>query len=175
MALGSPGLAGPWGAARCNVSGGGSISENGEWALIYRPARRVLAPITGLETPGFSEIHYFLIIQRKPLFYIINIIVPCVLISSLVVLVYFLPAQGELPGGGVSHRLERGLLGWGEKEGHRGGPGQPRCSHPRDSCLAAGGQKCTVSISVLLAQTVFLFLIAQKVPATSLSVPLIGK
>nr|1OED_E Chain E, Acetylcholine receptor gamma subunit [Torpedo marmorata] len=67
-----------------------------------------------------------------PLFYIINIIAPCVLISSLVVLVYFLPAQ-------------------------------------------AGGQKCTLSISVLLAQTIFLFLIAQKVPETSLNVPLIGK
>lgn len=39
----------------------------------------------------------------------------------------------------------------------------------------AGGQKLTVSISVLLAQTVFLFLIAQKIPETSLSVPLIGK
>lgn len=42
-------------------------------------------------------------------------------------------------------------------------------------CLLAGGQKLTVSISVLLAQTVFLFLIAQKIPETSLSVPLIGK
>lgn len=41
--------------------------------------------------------------------------------------------------------------------------------------LLAGGQKLTVSISVLLAQTVFLFLIAQKIPETSLSVPLIGK
>ncbi|XP_026581688.1 acetylcholine receptor subunit epsilon-like, partial [Pseudonaja textilis] len=109
-----------------------AFTENGEWAIQRPPARLVLAPMGGLEAPGFSEIHYFLIIQRKPLFYVINIIVPCVLISSLVVLVYFLPAQ-------------------------------------------AGGQKCTVSISVLLAQTVFLFLIAQKVPATSLAVPLIGK
>lgn len=65
-------------------------------------------------------------------FYVINIIVPCVLISGLVLLAYFLPAQ-------------------------------------------AGGQKCTVSINVLLAQTVFLFLIAQKIPETSLSVPLLGR
>nr|XP_056719558.1 acetylcholine receptor subunit epsilon [Euleptes europaea] len=109
-----------------------AFTENGEWAIQHRPARKVLAPVPGIEVPGYSEMHYFLIIQRKPLFYIINIIIPCVLISSLVVLVYFLPAE-------------------------------------------AGGQKITVSISVLLAQTVFLFLIAQKVPETSLSVPLIGK
>nr|XP_034992522.1 acetylcholine receptor subunit epsilon isoform X2 [Zootoca vivipara] len=109
-----------------------AFTENGEWAIQHRPARKALAPVSGAEAPGFSEVRYFLIIQRKPLFYIINIIIPCVLISSLVVLVYFLPAE-------------------------------------------AGGQKITVSISVLLAQTVFLFLIAQKVPETSLSVPLIGK
>ncbi|KAL7982920.1 hypothetical protein Chor_013526, partial [Crotalus horridus] len=120
------------GAAFPPASGSSAPPENGEWAIERRPARRILAPLAGLEAPGFSEIHYSLIIQRKPLFYVINIIVPCVLISSLVVLVYFVPAQ-------------------------------------------AGGQKCTISISVLLAQTVFLILIAQKVPATSLGVPLIGK
>ncbi|KAJ6654966.1 hypothetical protein lerEdw1_006437 [Lerista edwardsae] len=109
-----------------------AYTENGEWAIQHRPARKALAPQSGPEAPGHSELRYFLIIQRKPLFYVINIIIPCVLISSLVVLVYFLPAE-------------------------------------------AGGQKCTVSISVLLAQTVFLFLIAKKVPETSLAVPLIGK
>ncbi|GCC18180.1 hypothetical protein chiPu_0017837 [Chiloscyllium punctatum] len=41
--------------------------------------------------------------------------------------------------------------------------------------FTAGCQKCTLSISVLLAQTIFLFLIAQKIPETSLNVPLIGK
>lgn len=47
------------------------------------------------------------------------------------------------------------------------------CSHW--ALPPAGGQKCTVSINVLLAQTVFLFLIAQKIPETSLSVPLLGR
>lgn len=62
------------------------------------------------------DIVYSLIIRRKPLFYIINIIVPCVLISGLVLLPYFLPAQGEGP-----PQPERGARAgeWGE-----GGGGQ---------------------------------------------------
>ncbi|KAM4619793.1 acetylcholine receptor subunit epsilon [Polymixia lowei] len=109
-----------------------AFTENGEWAIVHRPARKLINARYSPDDLEYQEIYYNLIIQRKPLFYIINIILPCSLISSLVVLAYFLPAQ-------------------------------------------AGGQKLTVSISVLLAQTVFLFLIAQKVPETSLSVPLIGK
>ncbi|KAK9401471.1 acetylcholine receptor subunit gamma [Crotalus adamanteus] len=110
-----------------------AFTENGEWAIKHRPAKKVV----NVErfTPsdiGYQQIVFFLIIQRKPLFYIVNIIIPCVLISSVALLVYFLPAK-------------------------------------------AGGQKCTVSINVLLAQTVFLFLIAKKVPETSQAVPLIGK
>lgn len=109
-----------------------AFTENGEWAIKHRPARKLINKRYSPDDLEYQEISFNLIIQRKPLFYIINIILPCSLISSLVVLAYFLPAQ-------------------------------------------AGGQKLTVSISVLLAQTVFLFLIAQKVPETSLSVPLIGK
>lgn len=109
-----------------------AFTENGEWAIVHRPARKMINPRYSPDDLEYQEIMFNLIIQRKPLFYIINIILPCSLISSLVVLAYFLPAQ-------------------------------------------AGGQKLTVSISVLLAQTVFLFLIAQKIPETSLSVPLIGK
>ncbi|CAK6953684.1 acetylcholine receptor subunit epsilon [Scomber scombrus] len=109
-----------------------AFTENGEWAIVHRPARKMINSRYSPDDLEYQEILFNLVIQRKPLFYIINIILPCSLISSLVVLAYFLPAQ-------------------------------------------AGGQKLTVSISVLLAQTVFLFLIAQKVPETSLSVPLIGK
>ncbi|XP_036380729.1 acetylcholine receptor subunit epsilon isoform X2 [Megalops cyprinoides] len=109
-----------------------AFTENGEWAIKHRPAKKVINPRYSPDDLEYQEVHFNLIIQRKPLFYIINIILPCALISSLVVLAYFLPAQ-------------------------------------------AGGQKLTVSISVLLAQTVFLILVAQKIPETSLSVPLIGK
>uniref|UniRef100_A0A8C6T2A0 Acetylcholine receptor subunit epsilon n=1 Tax=Neogobius melanostomus TaxID=47308 RepID=A0A8C6T2A0_9GOBI len=109
-----------------------AFTENGEWTIVHRPARKIINSRYSPDDLEYQEIMFNLVIQRKPLFYVINIILPCSLISSLVVLAYFLPAQ-------------------------------------------AGGQKLTVSISVLLAQTVFLFLIAQKIPETSLSVPLIGK
>lgn len=42
-------------------------------------------------------------------------------------------------------------------------------------CVCVGGEKMTLSISVLLAQSVFLLLISQRLPETSTSVPLIVK
>ncbi|XP_010630092.1 acetylcholine receptor subunit gamma [Fukomys damarensis] len=105
-----------------------AFTENGEWAIRHRPARMLLDE----DAAGHQRVVFYLFIQRKPLFYVINILAPCVLISSVAILIYFLPAK-------------------------------------------AGGQKCTVAINVLLAQTVFLFLVAKKVPETSQSVPLISK
>nr|XP_057922810.1 acetylcholine receptor subunit gamma [Doryrhamphus excisus] len=109
-----------------------AFTENGEWVIKHRPAKKVTNSQYTKDDLEFQEVVFFLIIQRKPLFYIINIIAPCVLFSSLGLLVYYLPAK-------------------------------------------AGGQKCTMSIATLLGQTVFLFLIAKKVPETSKAVPLIGK
>ncbi|KAJ8357439.1 hypothetical protein SKAU_G00202330 [Synaphobranchus kaupii] len=109
-----------------------AFTENGEWAIKHRPAKKITNNRYDRDDLEFQELVFYLIIQRKPLFYVINIIVPSVLISSLGLLVYYLPAK-------------------------------------------AGGQKCTVSIAILLAQTVFLFLIFKKVPETSQAVPLIGK
>ncbi|XP_029929900.1 acetylcholine receptor subunit gamma [Myripristis murdjan] len=109
-----------------------AFTENGEWVIKHRPAKKVINSQYTRDELEYQEVVFFLIIQRKPLFYIINIIAPCVLFSSLGLLVYFLPAK-------------------------------------------AGGQKCTMSIATLLGQTVFLLLIAKKVPETSKAVPLIGK
>ncbi|XP_036110558.1 acetylcholine receptor subunit gamma [Molossus molossus] len=109
-----------------------AFTENGEWAIRHRPAKMLLDAASPAEEAGHQKVVFYLLIQRKPLFYVINIIAPCVLISSVAILIYFLPAK-------------------------------------------AGGQKCTVAINVLLAQTVFLFLVAKKVPETSQAVPLISK
>uniref|UniRef100_A0A8C7DT65 Cholinergic receptor nicotinic delta subunit n=1 Tax=Naja naja TaxID=35670 RepID=A0A8C7DT65_NAJNA len=78
-----------------------------------------------------QDITFYLIIKRKPLFYIINIVTPCILIAFMIVLVFYLPADS--------------------------------------------GEKMTLAISILLAQSVFLLLISQRLPATSFAVPLIGK
>lgn len=71
-------------------------AENGEWAIKHRPARKIIN--SEHFTPDdiqYQQVIFYLIIQRKPLFYVINIIVPCVLISAMAVLVYFLPAKGR--------------------------------------------------------------------------------
>ncbi|XP_034562451.1 acetylcholine receptor subunit delta [Notolabrus celidotus] len=107
------------------------FTENGEWEIIHRPARKNTYKHIPMESNKHQDITFYLVIKRKPLFYIVNIIIPCVLISFLASLVYYLPADS--------------------------------------------GEKMTLSISVLLAQSVFLLLISQRLPETSMSVPLIVK
>ncbi|CAN0241309.1 acetylcholine receptor subunit gamma-like [Lampetra fluviatilis] len=109
-----------------------AFTENGEWSIRHRPAKKITNERFQPEDLEYQQVTYFLIIKRKPLFYVINIILPCVLTSCLAILVYFLPGK-------------------------------------------AGGQKITLSIMVLLGQTVFLILISKKVPETSQDVPLIAK
>ncbi|XP_014268561.2 acetylcholine receptor subunit delta [Maylandia zebra] len=108
-----------------------SFTENGEWEIVHRPAKRNIYKHIPMDSNKHQDITFYLIIKRKPLFYIVNIIIPCVLISFLACLVYYLPADS--------------------------------------------GEKMTLSISVLLAQSVFLLLISQRLPETSMSVPLIVK
>lgn len=72
-----------------------SLSENGEWVIKHRPAKKLINTQYSQDEREYQEVVFFLIIQRKPLFYIINIITPCVLFSSLCLLVFYLPAKGS--------------------------------------------------------------------------------
>ncbi|KAM4695004.1 acetylcholine receptor subunit delta [Discoglossus pictus] len=107
------------------------FTENGEWEIVHIPAKKNIDRSVPPESTKHQDITFYLIIQRKPLFYIINILAPCVLIALLANLVFYLPADS--------------------------------------------GEKMTLSISVLLAQAVFLLLISQRLPETSLAIPLISK
>ncbi|TWW74170.1 Acetylcholine receptor subunit delta [Takifugu flavidus] len=66
---------------------------DGEWEIIHRPAKRNTYKHIPMESNKHQDITFYLVIRRKPLFYVVNIIIPCVLISFLASLVYYLPAD----------------------------------------------------------------------------------
>ncbi|NWR31971.1 ACHA3 protein, partial [Tachuris rubrigastra] len=104
--------------------------ESGEWAIIKAPGYKHDIKYNCCEEI-YPDITYSLYIRRLPLFYTINMIIPCLLISFLTVLVFYLPSD----------------------------------------C----GEKVTLCISVLLSLTVFLLVITETIPSTSLVIPLIGE
>lgn len=104
--------------------------ESGEWVIIHAVGRYNIKKYECC-TEIYPDITYSFIIRRLPLFYTINLIIPCLLISCLTVLVFYLPSE---------------------------------CA-----------EKITLCISVLLSLTVFLLLITEIIPSTSLVIPLIGE
>ncbi|XP_053719332.1 neuronal acetylcholine receptor subunit alpha-2-like isoform X2 [Synchiropus splendidus] len=104
--------------------------ESGEWAIVDAVANYNTKKYDCCHDI-YPDITFYFIIRRLPLFYTINLIIPCLLISCLTVLVFYLPSD----------------------------------------C----GEKITLCISVLLSLTVFLLLITEIIPSTSLVIPLIGE
>lgn len=101
-----------------------------EWDLMQAWAVRHEKYYPCCEEP-YTDIFFHLVLRRKSLFYTVNVIIPCVGISFLSVLVFYLPSDS--------------------------------------------GEKVSLSISILLSLTVFFLLLAEIIPPTSKSVPLLGK
>uniref|UniRef100_A0A8C5D8N7 Neuronal acetylcholine receptor subunit beta-2-like n=1 Tax=Gouania willdenowi TaxID=441366 RepID=A0A8C5D8N7_GOUWI len=65
------------------------FTPSGEWDIVSLPGRKNEDP----NDITYLDITYDFVIQRKPLFYTINLIIPCVLITSLAILVFYLPSD----------------------------------------------------------------------------------
>lgn len=62
--------------------------EDGEWKLVATSADRY-----EIESDNLSALNFTLILKRRPMFYILNIIFPVALLSGLSVIVFLLPGQ----------------------------------------------------------------------------------
>lgn len=74
---------------KSNVASMDDFTPSGEWDILALPGRRTVNPLD----PTYVDLTYDFIIKRKPLFYTINLIIPCVLITSLAILVFYLPSD----------------------------------------------------------------------------------
>ncbi|GFG30444.1 hypothetical protein Cfor_03686, partial [Coptotermes formosanus] len=115
-----------------NSEEGGDLSDfitNGEWYLIGMPGKKNTITYQCCPEP-YVDVTFTIQIRRRTLYYFFNLIVPCVLISSMALLGFTLPPDS--------------------------------------------GEKLTLGVTILLSLTVFLNLVAEKMPSTSDAVPLIG-
>lgn len=104
--------------------------ESGEWELVNITVVRNVQYYPCCPEEPFPDVTFYIHMRRRILYYIVNIIIPCLWLSALGVLAFILPPNS--------------------------------------------GEKVTLGITVLLAYTVFSLLIAENIPATSETVPLIG-
>ena len=103
---------------------------SGEWDLLAVKVVRNEVFYACCPQP-FPDVTFTVILRRRTLYYLFNIIFPCLWLTILSLLGFWLPPDS--------------------------------------------GEKITLGITVLLAFSVFMLLIAENMPATSEFVPLIGK
>ena len=78
------------------------FADNGEWYLIGLPVQRNLVIYSCCNEP-YPDVTFTLIIQRQHLYYFMNLVLPCLLITVIGVFVFYLPPEsGEKVGLGIT-------------------------------------------------------------------------
>ncbi|CAG5130935.1 unnamed protein product, partial [Candidula unifasciata] len=103
--------------------------DNGEWELLGTKIIRRVKQYTCCPEP-YVDVTFYIKIRRRVLYYFLNVIIPCMLLSSLSLTGFLLPPDS--------------------------------------------GEKVTLGLTVLLAFSVFMLLVAENMPPTSEYIPLIG-
>ena len=104
---------------------------HGEWTIIKTNVTSTNVVYKYYLTESFPEVYCTIYMRRKYTFYFMYIILPCLILSGMVLATFLLPVQ----------------------------------------C----GEKISLGVSILVAISVFLLLVAENVPDTSDSVPVIGE
>ncbi|XP_066950107.1 neuronal acetylcholine receptor subunit alpha-10-like isoform X1 [Macrobrachium rosenbergii] len=65
---------------------------NGEWDLIDMIVERNVVYYSCCEAP-YPDITYHIILRRRPLFYVFNLILPCVLITGIALMSFYMPSD----------------------------------------------------------------------------------
>jgi nicotinic acetylcholine receptor len=68
--------------------------KNGEWHLVKLAATKIKKMYSCCEEP-YPEIHYKLTIRRRPLYYVFNLVFPCLLITLVAFLGFYLPPDSS--------------------------------------------------------------------------------
>ncbi|XP_046583914.1 neuronal acetylcholine receptor subunit alpha-10-like [Haliotis rubra] len=103
--------------------------DNGEWTLVDTKVVRNVIFYPCCDEP-FPDVTFYIHLRRRVLYYFFNVIIPCMLLSSLSLTGFLLPPDS--------------------------------------------GEKVTLGLTVLLAFSVFMLLVAENMPPTSEYIPLIG-
>ncbi|CAF1054129.1 unnamed protein product [Rotaria magnacalcarata] len=103
--------------------------DNGEWKLMssWTILSRITYPCCD---ESFYDLKFYFHVRRRTLYYIYNVMIPCIMLSILTCLTFYLPVES--------------------------------------------GEKVSLGLTVLLAFSVFMLLVAEAMPATSEFIPLIG-
>ncbi|XP_033213484.1 neuronal acetylcholine receptor subunit alpha-7 [Belonocnema kinseyi] len=144
-----------------NSEEGGDLSDfitNGEWYLIGMPGKKNTITYQCCPEP-YVDVTFTIQIRRRTLYYFFNLIVPCVLISSMALLGFTLPPDsGEKLTLGVTILLSLTVF----------------LNLVAETLPQVSDAIPLLGVTILLSQTVFSLLVANVLTRTSEAVPLIG-